>query len=391
MTPIRVLEIINGFALGSRMGGAERFGVELAIHLDPEQIAPIVAGLWEWDPPVEAQWRTVLKQKGIETVVGPAKDDRAPLRNFVDAVRSIRAQVREPVDIIHSHCDFGDVAAYLLRRPLRVKVLVRTAHNELEWAKRPWRRWLLVYGLYPFVYDAELGVSTRVVEVLDRRPLARFLRRRGRVTYNAVDLGRFAQRTAADGAAIRHALGIPPGAPLIGTVGRLTAQKGYHILLQAAPLVLAQRPDAHFVIVGGGEQEAELKALAHQHGIEPRVHFPGARRDVEAIYPAMDIFVSASLWEGLPTVIMEAMASGVPVVATRVAGTVELVRHGETGLLVPPNDPTELAGALLKQLDQRKQALAMARAAYDWVDSRFSIQGVARGHERLYRELLHTR
>lgn len=384
--PLRVLQIVNSVALGGPVGGAERLGVTLARAFDRAQVQPLVAALWNWEPALEAAWQRRLIDDGVPTFVGPVKDDRAPLRNFRDAVTTLARAVPCPVDIIHSQCDFGDVAAILLRRSLGARRIVRTAHNEREWPKRPLRRLLLVNGLYPLVFDAELGVSRRAVEVLDRRPLARLMGRRGIVAYNALDFGRFDGPRASTEAA-RRRLNLPTGGPVVGTVGRLTRQKGYEVLLAAAPRVLSRFPGARFVFVGGGELGDALAAQAQALGIAEHVTFAGVHTDIEAILPGFDLFVSSSLWEGLPTVILEAIASDVPVVATRVSGTVELIEDGATGTLVAPGDPGQLAEAIIANLTGSEPAHAMARRAKEFASAHFDIRAVARQHEAIYRRL----
>ena len=204
--------------------------------------------------------------------------------------------------------------------------------------------------------------------------------------YNALNFQRFDDATV-DVAAVRRALNLPDSAAVIGSVGRLTEQKGYHVLLNAIPAVLRQQPHARFVIVGMGEAAAALQSQAQQLGVADAVHFTGARSDVEQLLAALDIFVSSSLWEGLPTVLLEAMAAGVPVVATRVSGNVELVQPGQTGLLVPPSDPDALAEGLCWALGQREAMQSMAANARKQVRQHFSIEAIARQHEALYERL----
>ena len=180
---------------------------------------------------------------------------------------------------------------------------------------------------------------------------------------------------------------MPMKAPVIGSVGRLTLQKGYSILLEAATLVLREMPSAHFVIIGEGELADELKDLARQLEVAHAVHFTGPRQDVEDLLMAMDLFASSSLWEGLPTVILESMAARIPVVATDVSGSGELVEDGVTGLLVPAGDPNALALAIMQMLRDRERAMAMAEAAYGCVQD-FSIGRVAEQHLDVYQQFL---
>lgn len=387
MKRLRVVQIVNGLALNTKMGGAERFGVELARHLDKQKIESIVVGLWEWEPEIERKWRRQLADEDIATVVGAPKDDRHSVVNFVQAIAQIKRQFDAPVDIIHSQCDFGDVAALWLGRSLRAKALLRTAHNELEWAKRPLRRWLLVNGIYPFAFDAEFGVSKRAVEVLDRRLIARWLRKRAVVMHNAIDTSRFTPLSDDEVAGIRRMLGIDSSAPVIGSVGRLVEQKGYRYFLEAAVSVAATVPTARFLLIGSGGEESFLRTLANNLKLTDRVIFVGARDDVHRLLPIMDVFVSSSLWEGLPTVILEAMLASVPVVATAVAGTTELVEDGVTGVLAPPASSGQLAAAIVGVLAHRENARAMVSRGRDFVLANFDINVVARQQEVLYQRL----
>jgi glycosyltransferase involved in cell wall biosynthesis len=391
MKGLRVVQIVNGLALNTRMGGAERFGYELARHLDKQRFESIVVGLWEWEPATEQKWRKQLTDEGITSIVGARKDDLNPIANFAQSMARIEAQFDAPVDVIHSQCDFGDVAALWLRRSLRSTAVVRTAHNELEWAKRPFRRWLLVKGIYPFVFDLEFGVSQRVVDILDRRLMARLLGKRAIVMHNAIDTSRFVALSHADIVRQKRDFGIEPNAPLIGSVGRLTRQKGYHHFIEAAKIVAQSIPDAKFLLIGGGEEEDALKQLASSLNLTDRFIFAGARDDIAQILPILDVFVSSSLWEGLPTVIMEAMLATTPVVATQVAGTTELVKDDVTGTLASPANSAELGAAILSVLQQPQKADAMADRARTFVKMHFAIDAVARGQEAYYQQLVSTR
>lgn len=388
MSIIRVLEIISGFAIEGPLGGIERFGIELAQALDRSQIEPIVCGMWSYHTPYEHDWVTFLQERGIDAFIAAPWQESRPTVSFWRAYQGVRQQNLSPVDVIHSHCQFGDVLALLLKRPLQARALVRTVHNEREWGKRPLRRLLLTNGLYPWRFDRELGVAQKVVDNLDQRPVARLLRRQAIRGYNALNLNRFAQLLV-DIPAKRRSLGIPPTAPIIGSIGRLTEQKGYGVLLTAVPQILQSIPDAYFLIVGTGDLEGALHQQAQQSGVSDRILFTGARSDVEELLATMDVFVNSSLWEGLPTVIMESMAAGVPVVATQVAGNLELIQPEKTGLLVPPHQPSALAEAIIRLLRMPEPAkVEMIKQARHFVAEHFSITAVAHQHDHLYRQLV---
>lgn len=387
MKRLRVVQIVNGLALNTKMGGAERFGFELARHLDKQTIESIVVGLWEWEPTTEKKWRSQLEREGIVSIVGAPKNDRCALANFMESMRLIRQQLAPPIDIIHSQCDFGDVAALWLSRSLHPKAILRTAHNELEWAKRPLRRWLLVKTIYPVVFDIEFGVSRRAVDALDRRPVARLLRKRAVIMHNAVDTTRFVKLTQDEIANKRQDLGIAAGGPVVGSVGRLAKQKGYYHFIEAAAILARAATDIRFLLVGGGEEEHALRALVQKLGLTDNFIFTGARDDAAQLLQIMDVFVSSSLWEGLPTVILEAMLAGVPVVATAVAGTIELVEDGVTGVLTTPADSLGLSNAVLAVLQQPESARAMAQRAHQFVLANYDIRIVARRQEVFYQQL----
>jgi glycosyltransferase involved in cell wall biosynthesis len=232
-----------------------------------------------------------------------------------------------------------------------------------------------------------LGVSRKVVENLDDRIVSRLLGRHGVYIPNALDFERFV-RDGTDKAAKRLELGIPAQGPLVGSIGRLTAQKGYHLFLQAIPGVLQNIPDAHFVLVGSGEMDDPLRRQAEESGIADHVTFAGSRSDIEDIFGTLDLFVSSSLWEGLPTVILESIAAGVPVVGTLVSGTIELIQNGESGLLVEAGNPEALATAIVTALQDPVTTRNRAERAFTYISSRYAISAVTDEYEELYQRLL---
>jgi len=389
MARIRMLEIISGFAVEGPLGGIERFGIELVRHLDTSRFEPILCGLWRYHAPYEEQHAARLEKEGIRAFFAADWQGAHPYRSFLQAWRGILQHLRgEKVHLIHSHCQFGDVAALLVAHPLRTQVILRTVHNEREWPKRPLRRMLLTNTLYPLLFRLEIGVSQQVTDNLNARFMASLLKRQSVCVHNAIDLHRFDKhRDQSVLERTRKQLGLLAESRVIGTIGRLTHQKGYSLLLKATALVLSQIPSARVLIIGGGELEEELRHLSKELGIEHAVLFLGPRQDTECLLAIMDVFVSSSLWEGLPTAILESMAAKTPVVATDVSGTRELVKDSVTGLLVPPGDPQALAQAILWMLRERERAIAMSERAYLRVQS-FSITQVTRQYMKIYQDIL---
>jgi len=390
---IRVLIIVNGLAIGEPLGGAEVFGLQLACALDRTRFEPVVCGVWRHNTSSEALWLSQLASRGVEVFLATDWKQSAGLHRYCKAFKGISLCLeQQDFDIIHSNSHFGSVATILLRRKSSFPVTLRTAHLQAdkEWGRAFWGRWMFTYWIYPLSFDAETGVSQGVVATLNRRPGAFLSRRPVRLVHNAIDLGRFCS-VRASRELLSEWWGIPPDSCVVGSIGALTERKGFRFLLRAAQRTLREIPDAFFLVIGDGELRDELNRLTAELGIAERVVFTGARQDVELLLSLMDVFVLPSLWEGLPTVLMESMAAGVPVVATDIPGTGEVVTHGETGYLVPPQDPAALAAAIVHMLKDREQASLLTEVARREVRARFSIQSIAEQYEELYTDLLSRR
>jgi glycosyltransferase involved in cell wall biosynthesis len=171
---------------------------------------------------------------------------------------------------------------------------------------------------------------------------------------------------------------------VFGAVGRLVPVKAYPILLKAAKLVFREIPPAHLVIVGDGPLRNELVQLARDYNMMDRVHFLGARKDVSEILGAFDVYVLCSESEGMSNTILEAMASGRPVVATAVGGNPELVVDGETGLLVRPNHPHRLATAIMKLLREPACRRRLGQGGRRRVEEQFSLESMVRNYAKVY-------
>jgi glycosyltransferase involved in cell wall biosynthesis len=382
---IRVVELIKNFSIESGGGGIERFGISLAQALNRLRFQVTVCGLWNMGTPFERERMTQIIASGLNCFTAAPWNEAQPYKAFWQAYRGLQAWITQnPVDILHCHSEFSDMAVLpfgLRRKP----TIIRTVHN-LEWRKRPLRRILLTNFLYPLLFHTEIGVSQAIMETLNQRPVAHGLHRQARCIHNAVDLERFAN-VAIDPGKKRLELGLPLDAPVVGSVGRLTRQKGFPFLVDAAARVLEIMPQARFVIVGDGEDRSMLHSRAESLGLRERVVFTGARSDVAELLTTFDLFVSSSLWEGLPTVIMESMAAGVPVVATDIPGTRELALNEAIGWLVEAGNEKTLGEAILLALGDPARRAKCAKNARQVVQT-FSIQTVAAEHETLYTQLV---
>ncbi len=201
---------------------------------------------------------------------------------------------------------------------------------------------------------------------------------------NGVDFERYANAAPTD----LTQFGVPRGSRVLLFVGRLDPQKGPLQLLETAAELFVDHSDLHLVMVGDGPLAAELRAWTVFRSLESRIHFVGRQTDVAGLMRASDVFVLPSQWEGLPNVVLEAMAAGTPVVATEVEGVSELITEGKTGAVVPRNGDFSLAQGIGRALGDQKRAREMALEAQTIVKERFTWPLVAAEYQRLYGNLL---
>jgi glycosyltransferase involved in cell wall biosynthesis len=207
--------------------------------------------------------------------------------------------------------------------------------------------------------------------------------RKIKVVHPAIPVDRFNQSV---NTTLRVSLTRPTKQSLILTTARLDNQKGLCYLLEAARLV----PEAVFVVAGDGPERTALEAKARELRLGDRIVFLGFRQDIPDLLASCDVFVLPSLFEGLPASVLEAMAAGKPVIATAIGGTDEAIVHGETGLLVPPADPTALAEAIQLVLSDPVRAQRMAAAGQARVQQEFSVETMVQRVTTIYDELLNS-
>lgn len=386
---VRVVQLFYTFDVEAGGGGLSRFAIELGKTLDPKHFEVILCSLGYYSTSSGRKRIDQLNAQGLRAFEATEWDEDKPYHSFFRSVQSLQTRFADhSIDILHSHSEFTDIAAILLKLQRRAPKILRTVHYgyRYEWATKPLRRAILTNFLYPILFDTEIGINQFNTDRLNRRWIARLLRKRAVRIFNAIPLERFAN-VQVDISEKKRRLGIPPDAPVVGTVGRLTEQKGYRYLVEAAAEVLKILPQTFFLIVGDGHLVDELKDQAGQLGIASNVIFTGARTDIEELLLCMDLFVSSSLWEGLPTVILEAMACNLPVIATDIPGTNELIHDGVNGKLVPPENTCALSDAILEIIgSSHAHRVNMVRQAIDNLEG-FSIHSIARTHEVLYQSI----
>jgi len=287
-------------------------------------------------------------------------------------------------DLVHINSHRIGLACTLAARLTGVPIIW---HIHEIYQTTPMRRRIIV-GLVRHLPDAIVAVSDAVATQLT--PCSKLRR-----IYNGIDASAYAAQ--ADWKAVRREFNFGPQDVVVGCMGRLSAQKGQNIFLQAASLVAAMHPEARFLVVGDealGEAgfRARLEALTGELGLNGRVFFAGYRSDAASVLAAMDLFVHPTVIpDSLPMVILETMALGKPVVATATGGTPELVEEGRTGLLVPAGDAAALAQSIHRLLAHPGLAQRLGKVGRRRAEERFSWRNHIQQLESLYQQLTANR
>ncbi|MCA1553209.1 MAG: glycosyltransferase [Chloroflexi bacterium] len=388
MPEMRILVLVQGLDVGAVYGGAERSGAELAQQLRRDGHEVALCSFWRNDTGAETRWQQRLEAEGIQVIYAAQQRETQSVRVFLRSVQRIVRQVAaKPIDVAHAHHDGGALAGLLLKRMGVVRAVVHTTHMppEKQWGETSFGalcRLVFSHAVFPIMLDAETAIAPSFADALCRRAMARVLRRRAHLIYSAVPHGF---------STVEHSCTPTDcdSTPMVGSVGRLNEQKGYSYMITAAQTVSAQLPNVRFMLVGDGEQRAALEAQARALGVAEHITFAGQQEQPSTYYRRMAVFVLPSLWEGVPAVVLESIASGVPVVATDISGNRVLVQHGESGWLVPPRDSRALANAILEALRDRAEARRRAWNARA-ILAQFAPARIAAQYVGLYESLLAT-
>ncbi len=325
----------------------------------------------------EGEWPTRLTEAGYTHYVVPMRPGLD-----VQSVLRLRRIIRdEQVDIVHAQQSRALLQAGLAAKLAGRAAVVQTEHNmSLGWYKG---------GVYPwYVRWINNPIRSFAVRLLARRIIT--LGQSGKAFYTTI------LHQPPDKIAI---IPVPHpvypehpapanAAPVIGTPAELTERKGLAYLIEAAPRVLARYPAAQFLIIGRGHLEDALRRQIVAGSLEQNVHLLGFVPNVAERMKEWDVLVLSSLWDPFPQVVLEAMANGLPVIASAVDGALEMVVDGETGFLVPPGDAAALAAAIIRLLDDRDLARRMGREGRARLAQVYNLEGVVQKIDQVYQGML---
>jgi len=353
------------------VGGAEEMVLNLVRHL-PDRYEPAVVCIHSAGPIGDEIRKTGVPFSVLGLQPGLSRPfDVLRLRDFLHALQPA---------IVHTFLLTGSLYGRFAAMMAGVPVVIGTEVNIYENKRAShalFEQWLM-HGTDAVIasaksvkdfYIGQVGADPAKVEVI----------------YNAVDWSQL--ETTMTREELRASIGMPQEAMAAGIIARLTGQKAHRVLFDA----MAQHPPLqhlHLVVVGDGDLRETLKQRADALGLQQRVHFVGARRDLGNILSAVDLFTMPSLWEGLPLSLVLAMGAGLPVVATRVAGIPEVVQHDVSGLLVSPGNSGELAHALARLVEDAALRRSLGEHARAFVTPRFGVEKYVDAITGLYDRLL---
>jgi glycosyltransferase involved in cell wall biosynthesis len=383
--PLRVLHVITRMIVG---GAQENTMLSCALIDRARFPSDLLCGPQTGS---EGELHTETRSRGVRLVIEPSLVREVdPRLDMVALWRLYRFLRTNRYDVVHLHSSKAGILGRVAARLAGVPVIVHTAHG---W---PFTREQSRLGRFLDIalerFCAPLCDTIVVVAEPDRADGLRLRIGRPdqyRLIRSGVEIEHY-RDVPVSRAEARRRLGVPDQAFVIGTVGRLSPQKSPLDLLAAFERVAALHPEAHLVLVGDGPQRDAVVARAAEAGLTDRVHLTGLRRDVAEIQRAFDVFALASRWEGLPRVFPQAMAAGLPVVATRVAGAPDAVVPGVTGWLVDVGDIDALAGRLRSLAEDPGLARRMGENGRARVDE-FSARRMVDQLSALYLSLAHTR
>jgi glycosyltransferase involved in cell wall biosynthesis len=361
---INVLQLVEGFGLG----GAEKKVWELIAQMDRSRFRTVVCSFG-----ISEGIRDYFTGLGVK-VITLNRRHRFDLSLIFKLRRVIR---QERIDIVMTTLFYADMMGALVGKWAGAK-------GVFSWETISSPEWLIPRRLYP--YRAVIRLADKVISV--SRATARWLVEKRGVSPEhivvipyGVDLSLFKNGEDKE---LRRELGLSDHQPVVGMVGRLVPQKGHRYLIDAAVKVIESVPDVRFVLAGDGPLRPELEQQVCDRGLQDHFFFLGLRHDIPRVLRSFDIFTLPSMFEGLPNVVLEAMATSKPIVATPVDGTKEAVKHGTSGLLVPPRNIDKLASALIELLKNPKRAREMGRNARERVEKEFSLELQVKSFEDLF-------
>ncbi len=368
MQKIRILHLITRLPIG----GAERLLLGVLQNLDSKEFESVVCCIQD-----RGELANEVETLGIPMIALNLMQRGGHDRQVVPTLRKLMREQR--INLVHTHLYHANLYGRLAARREGIPSIasVHNTYKKRKWYRHLINRWLAQKTFVITAGSKDVENDLLHVDHLPRNKVVRLP--------NCIDLSRV--ETTLSAAEAKQRFGLAPTDIVIGTVGRVEEQKGHLFLLEAFAK-LHQRPDGErlkLLLVGDGRLLPKLQETAARLGITNDCHFPGNISRLADVYRAIDVFTMPSLWEGLSLAMLEAMAAGLPIVATQVGGARDVLGDNQYGLLVQPRDPEMLAQAIAQLLADPASCATLAAAGKDQVHRNYSITALASQLSDIYR------
>lgn len=373
--PLRIFFLVDSF----NTGGTETQAVELALRLDPTRYRATLGCLRD-----EGPLRARLEGSGLQVIEFHPRGGVKSAGGVYQLLRLAAFLRKERFEVVHAHDLWSNLLAVPAARLAGTPVIISSRRDlsDGEWYTARNRRMLRYVQRLSTVILANSEMVREDLLRVDAFPPGKI-----RVVHNGVDASRF--RVRANREDLFPGL---RGFKLVVVVGNMHRDvKGHPWLIRAASAVVRKFPTVRFLLAGDGEMRPAFERMAQEAGVKQHVLFLGHRPDIPEVLSCCDIGVLASTAEGLPNAVLEYLAAGLPTIATLVGGSLEVIRDGLTGLLVPPRDENSLGCAILRLLEDPQLAATLARAGRQHVEENFSFDRLLSNVSELYSELLGRR
>ena len=389
--PLRRIQVLQ--VLEAMGGGTTKLLCGLITHLDPNEFEislalPPPAPYDPKRPLADPGFPDLMREKGFKVeTVGLVGGRIAPLADLKATLELYRIMRRNRYDVVHAHSAKGGFAGRLAARLAGVPALIYTPSG------LPFNPFISKHvSLLHLALERFAGLYTDVIIAACESEREEIVRHRLVAESNVMLLPNPFDVTACQPSVLpavkRQELGLSIGDAVVGTVARLTRQKGVEFFVGAATLVLKSHPRAQFVLVGDGELRPQVEAQINDLGIASSFHFLGRRADYLDIMATFDVFAMSSLWEGLPYAPLEAMALAKPIVGTDVTGLRDIIQHQVNGILVPAESAQALAQAIVALLEDKGLAVRLGEEGRRSLGQRYDPGRIAAQTGELYKTVL---
>jgi len=354
------------------IGGMERMAMDLCRYIDPDRYRFTICCV-----SARGLLTGQMETEGVRVIFC---SNQSRLRKYLRGIELGRIFRQADVQLIHSHNTTAFVDSAIGAQLAGIPILINTDHCKNYPIEK---RWMMLEKVASFAANEIVAVSHHTRDEMIR--YEHIAPEKVSVIYNGTNIKLTRKDSLGD---LRREFGLRPDEMVVGTVGRIEYQKGLDLLLEAVPYVIRRFPKTRFMIVGDGSKLDELRAQCVRLRIEDHVVFTGWRSDAVDLIQLFDCFVSTSNYEGMPMVLLEAMALAKPIVATAVGGVPEVVEEGISGLLVRCRNPEILSQALLELIADRSLLMRMGQNGRIRYEKYFTAPVMAEAYEKLYRKYI---